>query len=537
LKLRTGAQWKWFFGGEYEELFLRYRVKFEDGFDFVRGGKLPGLAGGTAPTGNAPADGFNGWTGRLMWRTDFQGVSGDPQQLVSQAISYAKYTDSGFDMDGRDEDREYWVDDAGDRIQIDADRWYEIRQRVKMNTPGQPDGILQIWLDGQLVHDQQDVLFRFTDELKIDQMYFSTFFGGGSSWKTSKDETIFFDDFVVYEQSEPQTLNVPGDYDTIQAAIDAASPGDTVFVSGVHVGNVMIDKAILLQGSPDARLAAANKNQPAIRVTAPGVQIKQLLTVRGTHGVLVDEGNPNVVIDSVRTFQTTSIAIRLQPGCHGGEISNCVINQTTSGYGIIVSQSDDVEVINNRVLTVPIIAFSLADSDGCTLEGNLAVNSTHGFSIRGSRNEVINNQSVENSGRGFVVVGNENTVLNNLSRSNGSHAFIFFAASNNIVAENKSVFDGGTGYQFQLGSDFNTVVGNSARLDGGNGFVVDASSDNLFDDNWADDNFNGFVFTSSTESNSIINGLSEDNANFGILDVGNNNSFSGNVVRRNRINQ
>ena len=38
-------------------------------------------------------------------------------------------------------------------------------------------------------------------------LYFSTFFGGGSSiWATSKDEVAFFDDFVV-------TARQPGDFD------------------------------------------------------------------------------------------------------------------------------------------------------------------------------------------------------------------------------------------------------------------------------------------------------------------------------------
>ena len=194
----TGAQWQLELDGEYEEAFLSYRVKFADGFDFVRGGKLPGLAGGSAPTGNAPADGDNGWTGRLMWLTDLGNDPNNPEQLVSNAISYAKYTDSGFDQTGRNEDEIHWIDSDGSRTQFESGEWYEITQRVQMNTPGESDGIIQVWLNGELVHNQTDVLFRTVPDLKIDQVYFSTFFGGGNdSWATSKDETIFFDDFVV----------------------------------------------------------------------------------------------------------------------------------------------------------------------------------------------------------------------------------------------------------------------------------------------------------------------------------------------------
>jgi hypothetical protein len=68
-----------------------------------------------------------------------------------------------------------------------------------MNTPGQPDGRLQAWLDGQLVLDVPDFLFRAGGgDFAIDTLYFSTFFGGsGNEWAPTTDETIDFDDFVV----------------------------------------------------------------------------------------------------------------------------------------------------------------------------------------------------------------------------------------------------------------------------------------------------------------------------------------------------
>ena len=44
-----------------------YFVKFGESFDFVKGGKLPGLAGGEATAGNKRPTG-DGWTARYMWR-------------------------------------------------------------------------------------------------------------------------------------------------------------------------------------------------------------------------------------------------------------------------------------------------------------------------------------------------------------------------------------------------------------------------------------------------------------------------------------
>lgn len=50
----TGTQWptslEEFEGleAQYDSLYLRYYVKFEEGFDFVKGGKLPGLMGASS---------------------------------------------------------------------------------------------------------------------------------------------------------------------------------------------------------------------------------------------------------------------------------------------------------------------------------------------------------------------------------------------------------------------------------------------------------------------------------------------------------
>ena len=38
-------------------------------FDFVRAGKIPGLAGGRTNTGGRKPDGTDGWSARMMWRT------------------------------------------------------------------------------------------------------------------------------------------------------------------------------------------------------------------------------------------------------------------------------------------------------------------------------------------------------------------------------------------------------------------------------------------------------------------------------------
>lgn len=194
----SGAQWIMEFDDSYEEVYLSYCVKFKKSFDFVKGGKLPGLAGGTAPTGFTKATGYNGWTARMMWRTGFTGNPGSPKQKTSNAVSYAKYVGSGWRNDGKNEEKVPFRYSNNEELTFKSNRWYSLTQRIKMNDPFVKNGELQIWVDGVMVVNEQNLEFRKTYDLGIDKLYFSNFFGGGSSWRTSKYETLFFDDFSVY---------------------------------------------------------------------------------------------------------------------------------------------------------------------------------------------------------------------------------------------------------------------------------------------------------------------------------------------------
>jgi hypothetical protein len=200
---RTGAQWKLNFDQGYEAVEIEYRVKFGSGFDFVRGGKLPGLIGGEGNVGGDVPDGTDGFSARMMWRTD--GSSGSSlSRDKANIVQYVYHPDQpgqfGEDFRWDDGSTSEWAE-------FESDRWYHLRHRVVMNTPGLSDGVIMAWLDGEQVLSVDDIRFRDVASLQIDQMYFSTFFGGGSSeWATSKDEVAYFDDFRITSVPEPSGL-------------------------------------------------------------------------------------------------------------------------------------------------------------------------------------------------------------------------------------------------------------------------------------------------------------------------------------------
>jgi hypothetical protein len=63
-------------GSAFQSMLVSYEVAFDSGFDWVKGGKLPGLRGGPDPdhcSGGVQANGTNCFSSRLMWRPNGAG--------------------------------------------------------------------------------------------------------------------------------------------------------------------------------------------------------------------------------------------------------------------------------------------------------------------------------------------------------------------------------------------------------------------------------------------------------------------------------
>ena len=63
-------------GSPFQSMLVSYEVAFDSGFNWVKGGKLPGLRGGPNPdfcSGGQQANGTNCFSSRVMWRTNGQG--------------------------------------------------------------------------------------------------------------------------------------------------------------------------------------------------------------------------------------------------------------------------------------------------------------------------------------------------------------------------------------------------------------------------------------------------------------------------------
>lgn len=61
--------------------------------------------------------------------------------------------------------------------------WTHIKQYVKMNTIGQKDGILKVWVNDKLKANYTKMIYRTKQNLGIDSFVVGPFFGGsGYDW-------------------------------------------------------------------------------------------------------------------------------------------------------------------------------------------------------------------------------------------------------------------------------------------------------------------------------------------------------------------
>jgi hypothetical protein len=173
-------------GHEPEEVYFRYYLRFADDWTPRRGGKLPGFGGtyGRAGWGGRPVDGTDGWSARGLF---------DGQKDGRTPIGFYCYH-----MDMKGVYGSNWVWDRDKLGFLENNRWYCIEQYVKLNTPGQPNGVLRGWVDGGLAFEKTDVRFRAVDTLKIEAVWINIYLGG--TWTAEQDHHLYLDEIVISKQ-------------------------------------------------------------------------------------------------------------------------------------------------------------------------------------------------------------------------------------------------------------------------------------------------------------------------------------------------
>lgn len=188
----SGAQAPMRFEGQ-NDVYSNYAIRLSENFSYGSinyGGKLPGLAGGANCSGGSTCNGSNGFTARLMF-----GRTGG-------LILYLYH----MDKQGQYGDAFHLLYPDGTKFQFEKGRWYDFQQRVKINTGNNKNGEVQWWIDGIEVLRLDGIRFVNNGQ-KVDNLYFSTFMGGGDdSYAPGVDCHMWFDDIKV--STDPKEIFV-----------------------------------------------------------------------------------------------------------------------------------------------------------------------------------------------------------------------------------------------------------------------------------------------------------------------------------------
>lgn len=134
-------------------------------------------------------------------------------------------------------------------------------------------------------------------------------------------------------------------YATVQAAVNAASAGDTVVIEpGTYAGNVVIDKPLTLLGANSGVSGNMARGAESIIVaTSSGsaaIQASQAVTI---DGVLVQQ--------AAITASNNNSAITLAAGSEGSSVRNSVLQKTRVGVTVASSTTRGATILENNLIS------------------------------------------------------------------------------------------------------------------------------------------------------------------------------------------
>lgn len=192
-------------------------------------------------------------------------------------------------------------------------------------------------------------------------------------------------------RASSETLRVPQDYTTIQAAIDHAKPGDIIQVSsGTYHETLFINKNLTLLGED---------------------KVNTIIVGNGTENSVI-QANLTTVNISGFTIKNGTIGIMLET-CKGSVIRDNNINETTRGIWLL--RSNNNTVTDNLISESGWIGLVLCgrSSDNIVLR-NTIKNKIIGIELTGRNNLIYHNNFINNQNQTEMLESFNNTWNNSL---------------------------------------------------------------------------------------------------------------------------
>jgi len=204
----------------------------------------------------------------------------------------------------------------------------------------------------------------------------------------------------------------PADFNTMQAAINAATDGDIILVfSGTYNENVTIGKSLTLKGeNVYTTIINGLAAYTVIHIAANNVALTNFTIKNGFFGVLIDSSNNIRVISNVITDNDDGVWIAFSSG----------------------------NIINDNTIAHNAVGIYLDSSNNTTLNHNTITNNAYGIDIENCRGNLvtenkINLSSIEGI---FAYYSDDGRILRNTVQNNSLGIHLDTSNGNDIYQNN-----------------------------------------------------------------------------------------------------
>ncbi|MDY6892663.1 MAG: NosD domain-containing protein [Chloroflexota bacterium] len=362
---------------------------------------------------------------------------------------------------------------------------------------------------------------------------------------------------VIKVETSPAPIYVPDDYLTIQAAVDAANPGDTIIIrDGIYTENIDIDKSLTIVSENGVELTsiqAARADDHIFHLTAGNVTVSGL-SIYGAN----DWGYAGIYLDSVSGCTIANNrcgwdfnhknrrGISLSYS-HGNMISQNTCNQNND-HGVMLEYSNDNTVVGNTC-NQGLYGIGLYHASDNTISQNTCNQNISGCYLDQSDNNTLTGNTCNQNMCGIgLPYSSYNIISENTCEQNSESGIYLDYSVSNALAANTMVDNGIIiwGYSVENWNTHtidtsNTVNGapvyywsdvDGGTLPQGAGGIILANCRNVVVENQNVSHGTAGIQLGFSTNNILRNNISSENTRDGILMV----SSSGNMAYLNSFN-
>lgn len=242
-----------------------------------------------------------------------------------------------------------------------------------------------------------------------------------------------------------------GSYKTIQDAVNAASPGDTIIVGrGTYSENIAVNKPLTIKSSEGAPLTivqAAVANKDVFSLSANDIRIEGFTVtgLQGGAGISINNASRCVVTNNIVYGNIRGVYLQSSAA---NDVSNN--NLTNNGYGIYLDYSLNNTIFNNVATYEKGMPNASALGDGIFMDNSsfntianndLSNNHVFGLSLYESPHNAITGNVIAHNEQFGVRLrqSSNNTLIFNTIRANALQGIYIGGATGNVIYLNNFI--------------------------------------------------------------------------------------------------